>query len=76
MALSDREIRTLVSAVAKTRDQEIDCDACLRDMSEFAEANLVGSSLTEALRLVRDHIETCPECEEEYRALLVAMRGC
>lgn len=72
MALDRAEIRTLVAAVSATRDVEIDCDACLAGMAEFAEAQLVDAEFSDALQRVREHLALCPECSEEY-ALLEAL---
>jgi hypothetical protein len=39
-------------------------------MAEFAETQLVGAAIPDALRHIHAHIEFCPECAEEYAALL------
>lgn len=70
MALDKQQLKSLLSSVAKTRDAEIDCDECLAGMAEFAELELLGSEVPEALRSIRNHIEICPECTEEYEVLL------
>ena len=69
MALEEEQIRKLLSAVARTGTDEIDCDTCLAGMAEFAEQQLVGTEVPQALARIAAHIEDCPECAEEYRAL-------
>ena len=69
MALSREQVTHLLSAVCATREREIDCDACLAGMAEFAEAELVDAEVPEALSRIRDHIAFCPECAEEYELL-------
>jgi predicted anti-sigma-YlaC factor YlaD len=39
------------------------------NLSEFAEKQLVGAQLNEALERVEHHLSLCPECAEEYQAL-------
>ncbi|WP_224372945.1 hypothetical protein [Hyalangium versicolor] len=61
--------------VVETRDVEIGCDDCLAQVVDYAERQLVGHEVPEALRLVEHHLQDCPECHEEYEALLDALRA-
>jgi predicted anti-sigma-YlaC factor YlaD len=70
MALDKQQLTTLLSAVADTREDEIDCDECLAGMAEFAELELVGVEVPDALDRIRAHLASCPECAEEYAVLL------
>jgi hypothetical protein len=71
--LTLKDLRDLLEAARATRDVEIGCDDCLMQISRYCETELAGKDVPEALRLVREHLEICPECHEEYRALLSAM---
>jgi predicted anti-sigma-YlaC factor YlaD len=73
MALDREQVRKLIATVADTREDEIDCDTCLASMAEFAELELVGAEIPEALHRIRAHLEYCSECAEEYRVLLDAV---
>jgi predicted anti-sigma-YlaC factor YlaD len=42
-------------------------------VASYCETELAGKEIPEALRLVREHLEICPDCHEEYQALLSAM---
>ena len=75
MALDARQIKNLLSSVASTREDEIDCDKCLVDMAEFAEVELVGAEIPDALKRIQAHIESCTECTEEYGILLDVVRA-
>lgn len=70
MALDRNQLRRLLELVAQTRDDEIDCDACLAGMAEFAEAELVGAEVPAALKRIAAHLAVCEECAEEYAVLL------
>lgn len=74
MPLDQDQIDKLMRSVAQTRERELDCDACLAGMAEYAEANLLGLETSEALDRVRAHIDFCGECAEEYEVLLEALR--
>ena len=74
MALSKKDIEGVLKMIAVTRDDEIDCDACLSGMSAFAEVQLAGKPVPDAQRAIEQHLAMCPECEDEYRTLLDALR--
>jgi hypothetical protein len=75
MPLDQDQIDKLMTSVADTRDREMACDECLAGMAEYAEANLLGLEMSEALDSVRAHIDFCGECAEEYEALLEALHA-
>jgi hypothetical protein len=70
MPLSKDQLCRLLEIVADTRDDEISCDDCLSGMAEFADARLLGNTISAALSRIEAHIEFCPECKEEYELLL------
>ena len=57
-----------------TSPREIGCGECFDQLERFAELKLNGKSPEEAMPLVRDHLTRCPDCREEYEALLEALR--
>jgi|JI10StandDraft_1071094.scaffolds.fasta_scaffold62810_3 anti-sigma factor RsiW len=69
MKLTPPQLDGMMRSIGLTRPQEIDCDACAADLAEFAEVELAGRSLPEALQLVEHHLAICPDCREEYTAL-------
>jgi hypothetical protein len=72
--LTLKEVRDLLEAALATRDVEIGCDDCLMQVASYCETELAGKEVPEALRLVREHLEFCSDCHEEYQALLSAMQ--
>jgi predicted anti-sigma-YlaC factor YlaD len=75
MRLDREEIVRLLALVAVTREDEVDCDACLADLAEFAESELLGADLPVALGRVEEHLAGCGECAEEYAVLREVMRS-
>lgn len=61
--------------VKMTKSDEIGCDECFEELHEFAEMKLAGKSPEDAMPLVKDHLDRCGSCREEYEALLAAMKG-
>lgn len=72
MALTPRQIREMLELVAATRADEIDCDGCLERLAAFAERSRSGLPGSQADDPVRHHLSICPECAEEFAALLEA----
>ncbi|MAL17902.1 MAG: hypothetical protein CL670_06540 [Balneola sp.] len=70
MKLDHKILKVLLGAVHSTHDNEIACGECFDKIHEFAELELLGKSPDEAMPLVREHLEKCAECKEEYEALL------
>ncbi len=75
MKLTKDLLRKMIRAIKDTQPDEIGCDDCFEKLHEFAEMELAGKSPDEAMPLVKDHLDRCGNCREEYEALLEAMRG-
>ena len=76
MSLSNEQIKSLIEVVASTTDDQLDCDGCYDQIAEFADTQLAGLSLSDAMKAVESHLANCPCCKDEYETLLAALRGC
>ena len=65
--------RMLLREIAETREVEIGCDECFEQVDRFVEMELSGLNTSQAMPLVREHLEICGECREEFEALLLAL---
>lgn len=74
MALTVQKVNQLLGLIAKTASDDLDCDACSEDLASFAEAELVATGLPHTLQAVRNHLDQCPCCDDEYHALLLSLR--
>lgn len=74
MTLSREQIDKLLGLVSTTQDDELDCDGCLSRVAEFADAQLANLPLSDALKAVEVHMESCPCCADEYQALMDALQ--
>lgn len=74
MKLTSDIVETMLGAVLATRDEEIGCSRCYEQVEQFAEMKLEGNSPEQAMPLVKDHLQRCQECREEYNVLLDAIR--
>jgi hypothetical protein len=60
----------MLQALAITEEREISCDEVFAVLDQFAEAVLRGENILPFMPLVRQHLEMCPDCREEYETLL------
>lgn len=69
MKLNKQTLKLLISCLAKTRSEEIDCDECFRYLPEMAECQLNNAMPSRSLDLAKEHIEICADCFEEIELL-------
>ncbi len=74
MKLDPKQYQDLARFLIKTRPEEMTCDEWLEHVGEYAEHVLAGRAAPSSLVEVERHIDLCPECAEEFCAILAAMR--
>ncbi|MEM8865722.1 MAG: hypothetical protein AAGF31_09300 [Planctomycetota bacterium] len=73
--LDAQQVRTLLQILDQTQDEEMTCDDCLPHLAVFVEHDLANKPRPEALKLVQDHLDICPECVEELEVLRLAIES-
>lgn len=73
MPFNRDQLRTLAEVLRYTRDHELTCDEWLAAVPAYLEAG-PDERAADAFRLVREHLDLCPECREEVELLLAALR--
>lgn len=58
-----------------TYEVEYSCDDVLRLLDQFAEAVLRGEDAASLMSLVQRHLDMCPDCREEFEALMRVLRA-
>ncbi|MCG3132786.1 MAG: hypothetical protein FLDDKLPJ_03652 [Phycisphaerae bacterium] len=69
---SDKNLTDLARLIQDTECQEIDCAEVLNRVAGYLEAVRARSARSEQLRQVAQHLQVCPECLEEFQALIKA----
>ena len=69
---NDDQLADLARLVGSTADEEIDCDEMLNRVAAYLKALTESAAPTEALQQVAQHLKICPECREEFAALIEA----
>lgn len=73
--LTSDQIKTFVRLVDCTREKEFDCSECQDHVGQFAESQLAGLPMDEAMALVEHHLSLCPDCREEFLILQDILRA-
>jgi hypothetical protein len=73
--LNNEQLATLLRVLGQTRPDELTCDEWLERVSGYAEATAAGLPPPPGSELVRHHLDLCPECLEEFEALVQSLRG-
>jgi len=63
-------MQKLLHMLAATEKAEIACDEVYAVLDQFTEAAQRGENVLTFMPLVRQHLDMCPDCREEYEALL------
>ncbi len=74
MGQSENGVRKLLVQIARTQQRELDCGEVFAVIDQYAEAIVAGKDVTEQFALVVQHLERCPDCLEEYEALLTVLQ--
>jgi hypothetical protein len=70
MQLSQNNLRSLLDNISKTQDIELPCDDVFELIDEYADAAARGEDTSKLMPLVKQHLEICRDCLEEYEALV------
>ncbi len=64
------DVQKLILMVENTQEVEFSCEEVYNILDQYTELVYHGEDLAELMPLVKHHIEICPDCREEFEALL------
>ncbi len=68
--LQDEVIVKFLNVLEKVRAEDLTCDQLFARLDEFVETEVRSGDAGKIMPLLREHLDICPECNEEYEALL------
>ena len=68
--LQDEVIVKFLRILEDVRAEDMPCDEMFARLDEFVEAEVQSHDAEKLMPLVREHLDMCHECDEEYEALL------
>ena len=63
-------LEKLLQFIGYTQEIEVSCDEVDQILDQFAELVQRGDDVKEIMPLVKNHVDLCPECREEFEALI------
>lgn len=68
--LPNETVLGFLRVLESVREEEIPCDEVFAKIDEYVEREVDKKDAAQLMPLVREHLDLCPECCEEYEALL------
>lgn len=68
--LSDEVVKGFLQALNKVRKEETTCTEVYAQLDQYVEKEVRGEDAARLMPLLREHLDICSECCEEYEALL------
>lgn len=72
---SAHQMQMMLQMIAATRNQEISCDEAYEFLDAYVDRISRGEDAAALMPLVHHHLAMCPDCREEFDALLLAMEA-
>jgi hypothetical protein len=73
--LSDVMVAQLIRSLANSDEDELSCNEVYDLLDQYAESHLRGEDAEKLMPLLKEHLDVCHECCDEYDALLSAVEG-
>ena len=73
--LPDPLVEKLIKSLEVTHEEECACDEFHDLIDQYAETNIRGEDAARLMPLIKNHLEICNECCEEYDALLSILQA-
>lgn len=73
--INEEVIVGFLEVLEKVREEEASCTEIYKCLDEYVEKQVHGNDASKLMPLVREHLDMCSECCEEYEALLVVLEN-
>lgn len=71
----DMDVERILEMILETEEDDIDCEKTFERLHEYAEKIVKGEKAARLMPLIEKHLSSCSDCQEEYEALLRALRS-
>lgn len=73
LELKDEVVLKFLRVLENAREEELSCSEMYTRLDEFVENEVEGKDADKITPLIHEHLDMCPECCEEYEALLTVL---
>ena len=70
LELKDEVVLKFLRVLENAREEELSCTEMYARLDEFVENEVQSKDADKITPLIHEHLDMCPECCEEYEALL------
>lgn len=70
--LSNEAVLGFLHVLEQVRAEELSCKEIYKKLDEYVELEIKKEDAAHIMPLIREHLDLCPECCDEYEALLEA----
>lgn len=67
--MDNKKLNRLMKKIIDTEEEEISCSVCFDLVSDYVDAELAGMEIKGVLRQVKQHLDQCLACYDEYEML-------
>ena len=68
--LPSEAVLGFLRVLESVREEDVPCDEIYARIDEYVEREVDGKDAAQLMPLIREHLDICSECCEEYEALL------
>ena len=68
--IRDEVVLKFLQVLENVRNEEMSCEEMYAQLDEFVEHEVNSHAAAKIMPLIQEHIDMCPECCDEYQALL------
>lgn len=68
-------LKAMLRKIARTQEIELTCGEVFDLLDQYAEMAANGEDVAEIMPLVKQHLEMCADCREEFEALLRVLQS-
>lgn len=75
LELKDEVVLKFLRVLENAREEELSCGEMYARLDEFVENEVQAKDADKITPLIQEHLDMCPECCEEYEALLTILEN-
>ena len=75
MALNSEQVGWLLKMIQTTNEVELSCPECADELDLYAQKILDGEPIEGVLDLVREHLEACSGCDDQFHLILETIKA-
>ena len=73
--IEDEVVLKFLQILENVRREDMSCDDMYAQLDEFVEREVKARDAARIMPLIQEHIDICPECCDEYQALMTVLEN-